>query len=127
MLPALATWPVALRGYSLTAHKSSVSDMCQLALLHNDTCPAAAAHVSNSIWAFTSAMGPSLQVYAAVDDIRSGTRMVVFDIHIGEKQASWERQKLVPESIDDACALRSSGRADGALSRSGKAAASWQV
>ena len=53
--------------------------------------------------------------------------MVVFDIHIGEKQASWERQKLVPESVDDACALRSSGRADGALSRSNKAAASWQV
>ena len=53
--------------------------------------------------------------------------MVVFDIHIGEKQASWERQKLVPESIDDACALSSSGTADGALSRSGKAAASWQV
>ena len=53
--------------------------------------------------------------------------MVVFGIHIGEKQASWERQKLVPESIDDACALRPSGGADGALSRPGKAAASWQV
>lgn len=53
--------------------------------------------------------------------------MVVFGIHIGETQASWERQKLVPESLDDACALSSSGRADGALSRPGKAAASWQV
>ena len=53
--------------------------------------------------------------------------MVVFGIHIGEKQASWERQKLVPESLDDACALRSSGRADGAISRPGKAAAGWQV
>ncbi|CAK0749293.1 hypothetical protein CVIRNUC_001899 [Coccomyxa viridis] len=68
-----------------------------------------------------------LEVYAAVDDIRSGTRMVVFGIHIGETQASWERQKLVPESLDDACALSSSGRADGALSRPGKAAASWQA
>ena len=53
--------------------------------------------------------------------------MVVFGIHIGETQASWERQKLVPESIDDACALRPSGGADGALGRPSKAAASWQV
>ena len=53
--------------------------------------------------------------------------MVVFGIHVGETQASWERQKLVPESLDDACALQPSGRADGALSRPGKAAASWQV
>lgn len=53
--------------------------------------------------------------------------MVVFDVHIGEDQASWERQKVIPESVDDACALSSPSGAVGQQSRSAKAAASWQV
>ena len=104
----------------MTAHNQPVLPMCQLILLLPFNC-------EPSTWRSLHPRGPVLQVYAAVDDIRSGTRMVVFGIHIGETQASWERQKLVPESLDDACALSSSGRADGALSRPGKAAASWQV
>lgn len=53
--------------------------------------------------------------------------MVVFDVHIGESQASWERQTVIPESVDDACALSSPSGAHGQQSRSAKAAASWQV
>lgn len=53
--------------------------------------------------------------------------MVVFDIHIGENQASWERQKFVPESIDDACTFTPSSGADVLHSKPGKASAGWQV
>lgn len=53
--------------------------------------------------------------------------MVVFDIHIGEGQASWERQKVIPESIDDACASSFGSAIDVQQSKSAKAAASWQV
>ena len=71
--------------------------------------------------------GHPLQVYAAVEDRRSGSRMVVFDVHIGESQASWERQKVVPDSVDDACTFSSRSTADVQQSKILKAAGAWQV
>ncbi len=68
-----------------------------------------------------------VQVFAAVEDRKSGTRMVVFDVHIGENQASWERQRVIPESLDDACTLTSPSSAEGQQSRSAEAAFAWQV
>ncbi|CAL5222539.1 g4916 [Coccomyxa viridis] len=67
-----------------------------------------------------------LEVYAAVEDRRSGSRMVVFDVHIGESQASWERQKVVPDSVDDACTFSSRSTADVQQSKILKAAGAWQ-
>ncbi len=68
-----------------------------------------------------------LQVYAAVEDRRSGSRMVVFDVHIGESQASWERQKVIPDSVNDACTFSSRSTADVQQSKAAKAAGAWQV
>lgn len=66
-------------------------------------------------------------MYAAVEDRRSGSRMVVFDVHIGESQASWERQKVIPDSVDDACSLNSRSTSDMQQSKTVKAAGTWQV
>ena len=68
--------------------------------------------------------GHFLQVYAAVEDKRSGSRMVVFDVHIGESQASWERQKIIPDSVNDACTLSSRSTMDMQQSKAGD---TWQV